>query len=52
MSFYFAIQYTIHTQDKTKNDWEDRDSFEKCAGKYDMVLMDYAASKEEVREMN
>jgi len=39
--------FTKKFKDKTKNDWEDRDSFEKCAGKYDMVLMDYAASKEE-----
>ena len=27
--------------DKTKNDWEDRDQFEKVAGKYDLVKIDY-----------
>ncbi|KAL6103827.1 parp2 [Pungitius sinensis] len=33
--------------DKTKNDWERRASFEKVAGKYDMVFMDYSTSKKE-----
>ncbi|NP_001191199.1 poly [ADP-ribose] polymerase 2 [Danio rerio] len=28
--------------DKTKNEWEHRASFEKVAGKYDMVFMDYS----------
>uniref|UniRef100_A0A8C6SUP8 Poly [ADP-ribose] polymerase n=1 Tax=Neogobius melanostomus TaxID=47308 RepID=A0A8C6SUP8_9GOBI len=28
--------------DKTKNDWEDREGFEKVPGKYDMVFMDYS----------
>ncbi|XP_062061525.1 poly [ADP-ribose] polymerase 2 isoform X2 [Lepus europaeus] len=30
--------------DKTKNNWEDREKFEKVPGKYDMLQMDYAAS--------
>jgi len=29
--------------DKTVNQWEDRDHFEKHAGKYDLVKMDYSA---------
>ncbi|XP_023329193.1 poly [ADP-ribose] polymerase 2-like isoform X2 [Eurytemora carolleeae] len=35
--------FTKKFQDKTKNLWEDRYSFEKYPGKYDMVLMDYSA---------
>lgn len=31
--------------DKTKNEWEDRESFEKVAGKYDMVFMDYSTDE-------
>uniref|UniRef100_A0A4W6BPI2 Poly [ADP-ribose] polymerase n=1 Tax=Lates calcarifer TaxID=8187 RepID=A0A4W6BPI2_LATCA len=31
--------------DKTKNEWEQRTSFEKVAGKYDMVLMDYSSNE-------
>uniref|UniRef100_A0A8C4DMA6 Poly [ADP-ribose] polymerase n=1 Tax=Dicentrarchus labrax TaxID=13489 RepID=A0A8C4DMA6_DICLA len=31
--------------DKTKNEWEDRASFEKVAGKYDMVFMDYSVNE-------
>uniref|UniRef100_A0A3Q3B584 Poly [ADP-ribose] polymerase n=1 Tax=Kryptolebias marmoratus TaxID=37003 RepID=A0A3Q3B584_KRYMA len=30
--------------DKTKNEWERRGSFEKVAGKYDMVFMDYSTN--------
>lgn len=30
--------------DKTKNEWDHRASFEKIAGKYDMVFMDYSTS--------
>lgn len=30
--------------DKTKNDWEDRNSFEKVHGKYDLLKMDYEAN--------
>lgn len=30
--------------DKTKNNWEDREKFEKVPGKYDMLQMDYAAN--------
>ncbi|XP_013868462.1 poly [ADP-ribose] polymerase 2 [Austrofundulus limnaeus] len=33
--------------DKTKNEWEHRGSFEKVAGKYDMVFMDYSANEKE-----
>jgi len=33
-------------KDKTVNEWEERDSFEKRAGKYDLVLMDYSAKDE------
>uniref|UniRef100_A0A673B566 Poly [ADP-ribose] polymerase n=1 Tax=Sphaeramia orbicularis TaxID=375764 RepID=A0A673B566_9TELE len=31
--------------DKTKNEWEHRASFEKVAGKYDMVMMDYSTDQ-------
>uniref|UniRef100_A0A3P9DEE2 Poly [ADP-ribose] polymerase n=1 Tax=Maylandia zebra TaxID=106582 RepID=A0A3P9DEE2_9CICH len=33
--------------EKTKNEWEHRDSFEKVAGKYDMVFMDYSTNEKE-----
>lgn len=33
--------------DKTKNEWEQRDSFEKVAGKYDLVFMDYSTNEKE-----
>lgn len=33
--------------EKTKNEWEHRDSFEKVAGKYDMVFMDYSMNEKE-----
>ncbi|XP_040910527.1 poly [ADP-ribose] polymerase 2 [Toxotes jaculatrix] len=33
--------------DKTKNEWEQRAHFEKVAGKYDMVFMDYSTSEKE-----
>lgn len=33
--------------DKTKNNWEDRENFEKVPGKYDMLQMDYAASTQD-----
>ncbi|XP_068587726.1 poly [ADP-ribose] polymerase 2 [Cebidichthys violaceus] len=33
--------------DKTKNEWEHRATFEKVAGKYDMVFMDYSANEKE-----
>uniref|UniRef100_A0A3Q0S7H7 Poly [ADP-ribose] polymerase n=1 Tax=Amphilophus citrinellus TaxID=61819 RepID=A0A3Q0S7H7_AMPCI len=36
--------------DKTKNEWEHRDCFEKVAGKYDMVLMDYSTNEKEENE--
>ncbi|EDO26345.1 predicted protein, partial [Nematostella vectensis] len=31
--------------DKTKNDWEDRASFTKVQGKYDLLIMDYKAEE-------
>lgn len=33
--------------DKTKNDWEDRECFEKVPGKYDLVFMDYNSNDKE-----
>ncbi|KAM9323443.1 poly [ADP-ribose] polymerase 2 [Pholidichthys leucotaenia] len=33
--------------DKTKNEWEDRENFEKVQGKYDMVFMDYSSNEKE-----
>ncbi|KAJ8336518.1 hypothetical protein SKAU_G00377380 [Synaphobranchus kaupii] len=33
--------------DKTKNEWDDRASFEKVAGKYDVVFMDYGSNDQE-----
>uniref|UniRef100_A0A1A8LJI7 Poly [ADP-ribose] polymerase n=1 Tax=Nothobranchius pienaari TaxID=704102 RepID=A0A1A8LJI7_9TELE len=33
--------------DKTKNEWEHRGTFEKVAGKYDMVFMDYSMDGKE-----
>ncbi|XP_041697233.1 poly [ADP-ribose] polymerase 2 [Coregonus clupeaformis] len=33
--------------DKTKNEWAHRANFEKVAGKYDMVFMDYSANGKE-----
>ncbi|XP_055359532.1 poly [ADP-ribose] polymerase 2 isoform X2 [Betta splendens] len=33
--------------DKTKNEWEHRANFEKVAGKYDMVFMDYSTNEKE-----
>ncbi|XP_029970689.1 poly [ADP-ribose] polymerase 2 [Salarias fasciatus] len=33
--------------DKTKNEWDDRQNFEKEPGKYDMVFMDYSANDKE-----
>ncbi|XP_061695954.1 poly [ADP-ribose] polymerase 2 isoform X2 [Syngnathoides biaculeatus] len=36
--------------DKTKNEWEHRAGFEKVAGKYDMVYMDYSSSSKEEKE--
>ncbi|KAJ8272577.1 hypothetical protein GJAV_G00090860 [Gymnothorax javanicus] len=33
--------------DKTKNEWDARDSFEKVAGKYDILFMDYGSNDQE-----
>ncbi|KAK7944998.1 hypothetical protein WMY93_000726 [Mugilogobius chulae] len=38
--------------DKTKNDWEDRESFEKVPGKYDLVFMDYSSNDKEETEVD
>ena len=32
--------------DKTKNNWEERDEFEKVPGKYDLLHMDYSDDKD------
>lgn len=33
--------------DKTKNEWENRDFFDKVPGKYDLVFMDYSSNDKE-----
>lgn len=33
--------------EKTKNEWEDKDCFEKIPGKYDLVFMDYSSNDKE-----
>ncbi|XP_029379862.1 poly [ADP-ribose] polymerase 2 isoform X2 [Echeneis naucrates] len=38
--------------DKTKNEWEQRASFEKVAGKYDMVFVDYSTNEKEENQTN
>ncbi|XP_053739044.1 poly [ADP-ribose] polymerase 2 isoform X2 [Synchiropus splendidus] len=38
--------------DKTKNEWDDRAQFEKVAGKYDMVQMDYSAPEKEESQVD
>ncbi|KAG7525359.1 poly [ADP-ribose] polymerase 2 [Solea senegalensis] len=43
--------FTKKFLDKTKNEWEQRASFDKVAGKYDMVFVDYSTNeKEEEKE--
>ncbi|XP_012711257.2 poly [ADP-ribose] polymerase 2 [Fundulus heteroclitus] len=37
--------FTQKFMDKTDNDWDSREFFEKEPGKYDMVLMDYSANE-------
>ncbi|KAF7222008.1 poly [ADP-ribose] polymerase 2 [Nothobranchius furzeri] len=37
--------------DKTKNEWEHRGTFEKVAGKYDMVFMDYSMNGKEENQI-
>uniref|UniRef100_A0A665UA58 Poly [ADP-ribose] polymerase n=1 Tax=Echeneis naucrates TaxID=173247 RepID=A0A665UA58_ECHNA len=37
--------------DKTKNEWEQRASFEKVAGKYDMVFVDYSTNEKVLLKM-
>lgn len=37
--------FCLRFLDKTKNEWEHRESFEKVAGKYDMVFMDYSTNE-------
>ena len=36
--------------DKTKNDWEDRDNFEKVPGKYDLVDIQVATEDDDVKD--
>ncbi|XP_019748466.1 poly [ADP-ribose] polymerase 2 isoform X2 [Hippocampus comes] len=36
--------------EKTKNEWEHRESFEKVPGKYDLVYMDYSTSTKEEKQ--
>ncbi|KAM9789662.1 poly [ADP-ribose] polymerase 2 [Neosynchiropus ocellatus] len=38
--------------DKTKNEWDHRAQFEKVAGKYDMVQMDYSAPEKEESQVD
>ncbi|XP_058913391.1 poly [ADP-ribose] polymerase 2 isoform X1 [Kogia breviceps] len=38
--------------DKTKNNWEDREKFEKVPGKYDMLQMDYTTNTQGEEETN
>lgn len=40
--YIFFLLQRFH--DKTLNEWEDRDTFMKKAGKYDMLAMDYKAT--------
>lgn len=35
----------VRFYDKTRNDWSERASFEKVAGKYDLVKIDYSAGQ-------
>ncbi|XP_006883337.1 PREDICTED: poly [ADP-ribose] polymerase 2 [Elephantulus edwardii] len=35
--------------DKTKNNWEDREKFEKVPGKYDMLHLDYATNAQQIK---
>ncbi|XP_076149817.1 poly [ADP-ribose] polymerase 2 [Alosa pseudoharengus] len=37
--------------DKTKNEWENRETFEKIPGKYDMIFMDYSTNDKEEAEV-
>ena len=38
------VKVNIHRfRDKTKNQWEDRKTFIKVVGKYDLLEMDYSA---------
>eukprot|EP00112_Aurelia_sp_Birch-Aquarium-sp1_P002057 Seg1224.3 transcript_id=Seg1224.3/GoldUCD/mRNA.D3Y31 product=Poly protein_id=Seg1224.3/GoldUCD/D3Y31 len=42
--------FTKKFSDKTKNDWEDRNSFEKVHGKYDLLKMDYEANADDTED--
>ena len=39
-NLFFFVSFRF--SDKTKNDWEDKENFEKVPGKYDMLQMDYS----------
>lgn len=38
-------------RDKTGNAWDNRDEFEKCAGKYDLLKMDYAEDEPDAKKL-
>ena len=38
-------------QDKTKNRWANRDTFEKVPGKYDLLRMDYAEDEPDAKKL-
>ena len=43
LSWFMKLSF-YRFSDKTKNDWEDRNSFEKVQGKYDLLKMEYEAN--------
>ena len=43
------LEFSRRFQDKTHNEWDERESFVKKAGKYDMLAMDYKATVVSVR---
>ena len=48
-----VLVFTFHFRfsDKTRNEWEDKDCFEKVQGKYDLLKMDYEASSQVLIEI-
>lgn len=40
------MKYYFRFNDKTKNDWDMRDVFEKVPGKYDLLSMDYSKGED------
>lgn len=43
-----SFEYCCRFHDKTKNDWDLRECFEKVPGKYDLLKMDYSGTPDEV----